>query len=148
MKVIFLADVKGSGKKGEVREVSDGYAKNYLLPNKLAVLADKAALKQLDDKKQAVEHREQMEKQAAQQVCQKLHGQSVKVKAKAGQSGKLFGSVTSKEITLAIKAAYGVDIDKRKISMEDDIKAFGVFPVEIKLYPGVAAALHVVVCEE
>ena len=147
MKVVLLADVKGSGKKGELVNVSDGYARNFLFPRKLAKEANAQAMNELKNAQAAAEHKIQVEKDNANAAKEKLDGKSVKITAKAGQGGKLFGSVTSKEIAEAVKAQYQVAIDKRRIESAD-IKAFGTFEVEIKLYTGISAKLYVVVGEE
>lgn len=148
MKVILKADVRGSGKAGDLINVSDGYAKNYLFPRKLAVLADKQALNELHGKEQAKQHRMDVEKQNAEAAAKKLSGVTVKVSAKAGKNGKLFGSVTSKEIAAEIKKQFGTDIDKRKIILSDEIKSFGTVQIEARLYPGVAVKLFVMVGEQ
>lgn len=147
MKVVLLADVKGSGKKGELVTVSDGYARNFLFPRKLAKEANAQAMNELKNAQAAAEHKIQVEKDNANAAKEKLDGKSVKITAKAGQGGKLFGSVTSKEIAEAVKAQYQVAIDKRRIESAD-IKAFGTFEAEIKLYTGISAKLYVVVGEE
>lgn len=147
MKVVLLEDVKGSGKKGELVNVSDGYARNFLFPRKLAKEANAQAMNELKNAQAAAEHRVQVEKDNANEAKAKLDGKSVKITAKAGQGGKLFGSVTSKEIAEAIRAQYQVTIDKRRIESAD-IKAFGTFTCEIKLYTGISAKIYVVVGEE
>ncbi|MCI8649247.1 MAG: 50S ribosomal protein L9 [Anaerotruncus sp.] len=147
MKVILKQDVAGSGKKGELVNVSDGYARNYLLPRGLAMEANAQAMGELKSKKEAADHRAAVEKQNAQDLAAKLHEKTVKLTAKAGANGKLFGSVTSKEIAEAIKAQYAADIDKRKISLATDIKAFGSYTAQIKLHPGIMAEVYVVVGE-
>ena len=147
MKVVLLEDVKGSGKKGELVNVYDGYARNFLFPRKLAKEANAQAMNELKNAQAAAEHRVQVEKDNANEAKAKLDGKSVKIIAKAGQGGKLFGSVTSKEIAEAIRAQYQVTIDKRRIESAD-IKAFGTFTCEIKLYTGISAKIFVVVGEE
>ena len=147
MKVVLLTDVKGSGKKGELVNVSDGYARNFLFPRKLAKEANAQAMNELKNAQAAAEHKVQVEKDNANEAKAKLDGKSVKITAKAGQGGKLFGSVTSKEIAEAIKAQYQVTIDKRRIE-SSDIKEFGTFECEIKLSPGISAKIYVVVGAE
>ena len=147
MKVVLLADVKGSGKKGDLVNVSDGYARNYLLPRKLAKEANAQAMNEIKNAEAAKAHRIQVETEAAQQAAGTLEGKSVKLFAKAGQGGKLFGSVTAKEISEEIKKQFGVDVDKRKIVLDADIKAFGTYQCEIKLYPGISAKIYAVVGE-
>ncbi len=146
MKVILLADVKGKGKKGELCNVSDGYARNFLFPKNLAVEADAAAMSELRGKKQAAEHHRQEEIDAAKHTASLLEGKSVTVKAKAGNGGKLFGSVTSKEIAEEIKNTLGVTIDRKKMSVAD-IKNFGDYTAEIKLLAGISAKINVKVTE-
>ena len=146
MKVVLLADVKGHGKKGELCNVSDGYARNFLFPKKLAVEADNAALNELKNRESAAAHHKQVEIDAAKDTAQKLNGKTVTIKAKAGSNGKLFGSVTSKEIATQIKNDLKIEIDKKKMSVAD-IKNFGEYTAEIKLYQGITAKITVKVTE-
>lgn len=145
MKVILKADVKGTGKSGQLVNVSDGYARNYLLPRGLAVEADARALNDLKNKEEAQKYHQQVEEQNARNAASLISGKTVRITAKAGSNGKLFGSVTSKEIAQAIKEQLGIGIDKRKIVLQDDIKSYGTVQVEAKLYPGVAAKFFVAV---
>ena len=147
MQVILKQDVKGSGKKGELVKVSDGYARNFLLPKGLAVEANAQALGEMKAKQASAAHKAAVEQQAAEELASKIKGQTVKLSAKAGANGKLFGSVTSKEISEAIERASGASIDKRKIVLDSDIKAFGSYTVQVKLHPGVTADVYVVVGE-
>ena len=146
MKVVLLADVKGHGKKGELVNVSDGYARNFLFPKKLAIEADNAALNELKNREEAAAHHKKEEIAAAKATAEKLEGKSVKIIAKAGASGRLFGSVTSKEIAAEIAKSLGVEIDRKKMSVAD-IKNFGEYTAEIKLYQGISAKITVVVSE-
>lgn len=146
MKVILKQDVKGHGKKGELVQVSDGYARNFLLPRGLAVEADAQAMNDLRNKEAAQKHHLAVEKQEAEAAASTLLGKTVKIKARAGQGGKLFGSVTTKEVSEAIKAQFDIAIDKRKISM-NDVKAFGSYEADLKFTQGVTARITVVVCE-
>ena len=146
MKVILKADVKGQGKAGELVNVSDGYARNFLFPKNLAVAADNQALGEFNSKKAAAAHKIEVEKENAASAKAILDKKTVKITAKGGDSGKLFGAVTSKEISEAIKASYAVDIDRRKIVCKD-IKNFGEYEAEIKLYQGINALIKVVVVE-
>ena len=146
MKVVLLYDVKGHGKKGELCNVSDGYARNFLFPKKLAVEADNAALNELKNREQAAAHHKQEEINAANATAKALNGKEVVIKAKAGSNGKLFGSVTSKEIAAEIKNKLGIEIDKKKMSVAD-IKNFGEYTAEIKLYQGISAKITVKVTE-
>ncbi|MBR6565136.1 MAG: 50S ribosomal protein L9 [Clostridia bacterium] len=146
MKVILLQDVKGHGKKGELCNVSDGYARNFLFPKKLAVEADNAAMNELKNREAAAAHHKQEEINAANATAKKLEGKSVTIKAKAGSNGKLFGSVTSKEIAAEIKNSLGIEIDRKKMNVAD-IKNFGEYTAEIKLYTGITAKITVKVTE-
>ena len=146
MKVVLLQDVKGKGKKGELCNVSDGYARNFLFPKKLAVEADNAALNELKNREEAQAHHKKEALAAAQKTASMLDGKSVNIKAKAGAGGKLFGSVTSKEIAAEIKNSIGIEIDRKKMNVAD-IKNYGEYTAEIKLYPGVTAKLTVKVSE-
>ena len=146
MKVVLLQDVKGHGKKGELCNVSDGYARNFLFPKKLAVEADNTALNELKNRQEAAAFHKQEEINAANATAQALNGKEVVIKAKAGSNGKLFGSVTSKEIAAEIKNKLGVEIDKKKMSVAD-IKNFGEYTAEIKLYQGIVAKINVKVTE-
>ncbi len=146
MWVVLLQDVKGHGKKGELCNVSDGYARNFLFPKKLAVEADNAALNELRNREEAAAHHKQEEIDAANALAAKLDGKTVTIKAKAGAGGKLFGSVTSKEIAKEIADTLGLQIDRKKMSVAD-IKNFGEYTAEIKLYKGISAKITVKVTE-
>lgn len=146
MKVVLLEDVKGKGKKGELCNVSDGYARNFLFPKKLAVEADSATLAELKSREAAKVHHKQEETKAAELVAEKLNGKTVTIHAKAGTGGRLFGSVTSKEIAAEIHSAFGIEIDRKKMSVAD-IKSFGEYEAEIKLYSGITAKITVRVTE-
>ena len=147
MKVILLTDVKGTGKKGELAEVSDGYARNYLIPRKLAKEANAQAMNELKNAEEAKAYKVKTETEAAKKAAGILEGKTVRLTAKAGQGGRLFGSVTAKEIAEALKEQFGVEIDKRKIAIDGDIKAFGTYSCEIKLYAGITAKVYVMVAE-
>lgn len=146
MKVVLLADVKGLGKKGELCNASDGYARNFLFPKKLAVEADNAALNELKNREESKAHHKQEEINAAKETAALLNGKTVSIVAKAGSGGRLFGSVTSKEIAAEIKKSLGVEIDKKKMNAPD-IKNFGEYTAEIKLYQGIVAKITVKVTE-
>ncbi len=146
MKVILKQDVRGQGKKGELINVSDGYARNFLFPRGLAAEADSQALNELKNREESARFHAEQEKKIALETAAQLKDKSVKVTAKAGQGGRLFGSVTTKEVVEALKTQYGVEVDKRKISMAD-IKAFGTYEAEIKLHAGISAKIAVVVSE-
>ena len=146
MKVVLLQDVKGLGKKGELVNTSDGYARNFLFPRKLAMEANSQAMSELKNREAAEKHRIDMEIAAAKASAEKLEGKTVRLTAKAGANGKLFGSVTPKDVAAAIAQQFSIELDKRKVVVED-IKAFGTSPVEVKLYNGISAAMFVMVGE-
>ena len=146
MKVILLADVKAKGKKGDLINVPDGYARNFLFPKNLAREADNAAMAEMKSRKDAAEHHKKEEIAAAQALADKLNGKTVTISAKAGSSGRLFGSITSKEIAEEINRVYSVNIDKKKLSVAD-IKNFGEYTAQIKLYAGISAQITVKVQE-
>ena len=146
MEVILKADVKGLGKKGEKVKASDGYARNFLFPRGLAVEANAQSLTEMRNREQSNQHKIDMDIAAANESKAKLEGKSLEIKAKGGSNGRLFGSVTAKDVAAAINSQFAVSIDKRKISM-DDIKSFGGYEVEIKLYQNITAKMTVMVVE-
>lgn len=146
MKVVLLADVKGHGKKGELCNVSDGYARNFLFPKKLAVEANATAMNELRNREESKAHHIAEEKKAAEETAAKLDGKQIEITARAGASGKLFGAVTAKEIATEIKKKFDIDIDRRKMQVAD-IKQFGEYTAEIKLYSGITAKMQVIVKE-
>lgn len=148
MKVVLLQDVKGSGKKGELVEVSDGYARNFLLPRKLAKEANAQAMNELKNAESSRQFKIETDKVNANSAKAKLEDKTIKITAKAGKNNKLFGSVTAKEISAEIKKQLGIDVDKRKITLDTDIKAFGTYNCEVKLYQGIIAKLKVQVSEQ
>lgn len=148
MKVVLLKDVKGSGKKGELINVSDGYARNYLLPRNFAKEANAQVMNELKSAEDAKNYKIKKETEAARASAKTIDGKTLKMFAKAGQGGKLFGSITSKEISDELKRLFGVDVDKRKIILGNDIKAFGTYECEVKLYSGVSAKIYVAVGEK
>jgi large subunit ribosomal protein L9 len=148
MKVILQQDVQGSGKKGELVNVSDGYARNFLLKRGLAIQATEQALGEMKARDDAKVRKLQLEKDAAEALKKTIEGKTLRFTGKAGDSGKLFGAVTTKEIADGLKAQLGVEADKRKITLADDIKAFGTYTAEVKLYQGVVAKVFVLVSEE
>ncbi len=148
MKVVLLEDIKGSGKKGELINVSDGYARNYLFPRKLAKEANSQAMNELKNAEEAKAFKLKTETETAQKTADQINGKSVRLFAKAGQGGRLFGSVTAKEIAEELKKQYHVDVDKRKIVLDGDIKAFGTYECEVKLYNGISAKIYAVVGEK
>ena len=148
MKVILLDNIKGVGKKDEIINASDGYARNYLLPKKLAVEANAENMAKLNNKKEAANYRKDVEKQNVEELAKKLKGIMLKIKVKAGENGKIFGGVTSKEISDNLKSQYNFDIDKKKIELKETIKTLGEFNVSIKLFEGVIANLKVEVISQ
>lgn len=148
MKVILLDNIKGVGKKDEIINASDGYARNYLFPKKLAVEATKENLGKLESKNEANKFKKQNEKNDAIEVANKLKELVLAIKVKAGENGKIFGGVTSKEISENLKEQYKIEIDKKKIEVKETIKNIGRFTINIKLYEGVNAKLTVNIIAE
>ncbi|MGN0684027.1 MAG: 50S ribosomal protein L9 [Oscillospiraceae bacterium] len=148
MKVILLQDVQGTGKKGEIKEVKDGYAQNFLIKKGLAQEANAKNLNLLQGQKDSAQHKIDVDIQNAKDIAAKLDGKTVIVKAKAGQNGRLFGTVTAKEVSAAIKQSLGVDVDKKKITIDLKIEGFGSFAASARLYAGVTAKFTVSVEEE
>ena len=148
MKVILQADVKGKGKKGDIKEVSDGYARNFLFPRKLAVEANSSNLNAVKGQQEAQAFHKEQEKQQALELKAKIDEASVSLKAKAGAGGKLFGSITSKDVAEALKMQQHIVVDKKKFNMPDGIKTIGTTQVEVRVYPEITAKLKVIVTEE
>lgn len=142
MKLILLQDVKSLGKKGELVNASDGYARNFLIPKGLAKEVNNQVMNEYKNAENSKKYKTEQDIAAANAAKAKLDGQTLLIKAKAGQGSKLFGSITSKEVSAELKAKFGLDIDKRKISMSD-IKTVGSFKAEIKLYSGISAVVTV-----
>ncbi len=142
MKVILKADVKGQGKKGDLINASDGYAKNFLLPKGLAVIADKTAINELEGKKSAAQFHKNQEELRAKELADKLDGKKVTFKAKSGENGKLFGSITSQDISNEIKNQLHIEIDKKKLQTES-IKVLGTTDAVVKIYPGILAKIKI-----
>lgn len=148
MKVIFLQDVKGSGKKGDVKEVADGYARNFLIGKGLAVEATAKNMSDLAGKKASEQHKADVAKQEAEAAAAKIKGKKVICKSKAGQGGKLFGSVTAGNIADLISEQLGVKVDKKKVSVDTEIKSFGTYTAEVKFLAGISEKVTVEVTEE
>lgn len=148
MKVIFLQDVKGQGKRGEIKEVSDGYARNFLLPKKLASEADNKAINEMNGKKASEEYRIEVEKQNAKETAKKLEAVTVVIKMTAGTDSRLYGSVTSKDIAEYLKEQTGIEVDKRRIMLPEAIKAFGTYKADVKLYGDISGKITVTVTEK
>jgi len=148
MQVILLKDVKGLGKAGEVKKVSDGYARNMLLPKKLVMEASESNLKVLERKRAEIEAQRAMDKQVAEDVKAKLEGKALTLSTKAGEGGRLFGAITSKDIAEQIEREYKLQLDKKKIDLSSPIKTVGEHEVELKLFQGVTAKVKVNVVSE
>lgn len=148
MKVVLLKDVKGVGKKGDLIEAKDGYARNYLFPRKLAEEANSAKLKEIQDKESSNEYKYEQEKNEAQKLADRLSETTIKIKTKVGENNKLFGSITSKEIAELLEKQENVKIDKRKIELpEGNIKTAGTTKAKIKIFKGIVATLKISVTE-
>ena len=143
MKVVLLADVKGQGKKNQVVEVSDGYARNFLFPRKLAVEANATVLNNIKGQEAAKQHKLDVEKQQAMEIAEKLKSITVTFVYAAGPDKRLYGSVTAKDIADALKKDYGIEIDKRKITLSEAIKSFGNFKADVRLFTGVDGVINV-----
>ncbi len=147
MKVILTQDVKSQGKKDQIIEVSDGYARNFLFPKKLAIPADAKAINEVKNKEASKLHKIEVEKAAAKEIAEKLDSILVKISGKSGADGRLYGAVTPKDIADALKKDFGIEIDKRKISIADPIKSFGRYELEIKLYTDIVGKIHLLIAE-
>ncbi len=143
MQVILLQDIKGVGKKDEIINANDGYARNYLLPKKLGVEANKENLSKLKAKNESKAYKKSVEKEEAQKIAERLKGILLKIPVKSGENGKIFGSITSKEIADNLKEQYGIDVDKKKIDLKEPIKTIESTSVNIRLYEGVVGTLKV-----
>ena len=143
MKVILLQDIKGTGKKDQIVEISDGYARNYLLPRKMAKEATAEAVNALEKSKGADRHRQEVRRQEAEVKARELKGKVIQLEVKGGENGKLYGSVTNDQIASALKAQHGVEVDKRKLEQEEPIRTAGQSFVTLKLYPGISTRMIV-----
>ena len=148
MKVILLDNIKGVGRKDDIIEANDGYARNFLIPKGKAVEANNANLSRLRAKQSSNEHKLELEKQEAEKIKDKLSDLTLEIKVKVGDNGKIFGGVTSKEIADNLKAQYNMDIDKKKIVVKETIKNVGVQVIEIKLFPGIVGKLKIKIMGE
>ncbi len=148
MKVILTQDVKGQGKKDQLVEVSDGYARNFLLPRKLAIPADNQSMTELRNKEASRQHKIDTDRAAAQEIAKKLTAIVVKIKVGSSADGRLYGSVTTKEIAERLEKDFGITVDKRKITLSDPIKAYGTYTLDVRLYTDVAGKINVVVAEQ
>ena len=147
MKVILLKDVKNLGKKDDIVDVAEGYARNYLIPRKMAQVATPGSIKQIEQEQKALEKRKEKEKQEALEIAKKLSKTSTVIKVKAGEKGKLFGSITSKDIADALNQQHGLKIDKRKVDLAEPIKSLGDYEVSVKLAPEVEAKITLKIVE-
>ena len=145
MKVILQKDIKSVGKKGQILDASDGYARNYLLPKKLAVIADAPNLNELKTKQDANKYKRDMTMANAKELVEKMKGFELTFKIKAGENGKTFGSVTAKDIADELNKKYFVEVDKKKIGLADAIKTIGVYTIDVKLFEGIVGKLKVTV---
>lgn len=148
MKVLLLQDVKSQGKKDQIINVSEGYARNFLFPKKLAIPADAKAVTDAKNRKDSEKHKIELEQQAARELAKKLGESNVKIVAEAGSDGRFYGAVTSKDIADALKSQFGIEIDKRKFELDAPIKAFGTYRIDVKLYHGISGKLAVMVVEK
>ena len=143
MKVVLLADVKGQGKKNDVINVSDGYARNFLLPRKLAVEADAKIMNEIKGREASIKHKIEVETAEAKALAARLDTLLVKITASSGADGRLYGSVTGKEVAEQLKAQHSIEIDKRKIELSETIKTFGTYKAKVKLYSGISGTLTI-----
>lgn len=148
MKVILKENIKGVGKKDEVINASDGYARNYLFPKKLAVEANAENMSKLNAKKASEDRKKELEKEESKKVAEQLKNITLEIKVKAGENGKIFGGVTSKEISDNLEKQFKIKVDKKKIDMKENIKNIGLFNIEIKLYEGIVGVVKVNVVAE
>ena len=148
MKVIFLKDVKGKGKKGEIKNVADGYAQNFLLKNNLATEANQATISALDGQKRKLDQQAEQVHEEAKKLKETLEEITVEIKAKSGEGGRLFGSITTKQVAEQLHKATGIKIDKRKMELDDAIRGLGFTNIPVKLHQEVTAILKVHVTEE
>ncbi len=146
MKVVLTKDVKAQGKAGQVINVSDGYARNFLFPKGLAIEADAKAMNEIKNKEASAKHKIEVETNAAKETAEKLSSVQVKIKCQSGGDGRLYGSVTTKDIAEELKKQHGIEIDKRKIQM-DTIKSYGSYTADVKLYSGIVGKVNILVCE-
>ena len=143
MKVILLQDIQGTGKKDQILEISDGYARNYLLPRKMAKEATAEAVNALEKSKGADKHRQEVRRQEAEVKSRELKGKVIQIEARGGDNGKLFGAVTTDQISAALKAQHGVEVDKRRLELEEPIKAAGQYFVTLKRVAGISTRMIV-----
>ena len=148
MKVILLTDVKGQGKRDQLVEVSDGYARNFLFPRKLAIPADNQSMTELKNKQASAQHKIDTDRAAAREVAEKLATIKVVFKVGASADGRLYGSITSKDVAEKLAAEHGITVDKRKITLPEPIKAYGSYDLDVRLYSDVSGKIHLTVSEK
>lgn len=148
MEVILIKDVKGQGKAGDIVKVSDGYARNFLLPRGYAIEATEGSKKRLKDEKAGMMKKKEIETAKARGLAERVSSLEVVLRVKAGENGKLFGSITAKDIAEALNQTHGISVDKKKVVLDEPIKNIGQSLIEIKIYPGISAKLKVTVTEE
>ena len=148
MKVILTQDVKGQGKKDQIVEVSDGYARNFLFPKKLAIAADAKALNELKNKEASQKHKIDLERAEAKALAEKLTAITLKLVCKSGSDGRLYGAVTAKDVADALQKDHGIAVDKRKISIPEPIKSYGKYNLDVKLYTDVSGKINLLVSDK
>ena len=148
MKLILTQDVKGQGKKDQVIDVSDGYARNFLLPRGLAIPADAKALSEIKNREASKQHKIDTERAAAKETAQRLEKLTVKIVTSGGTDGRLYGSVTAKDIAETLEKQHGITVDKRKLTLSENIKTFGTYNVDVKLYTDVSGKVKVTVTDK
>lgn len=148
MKVILTQDVKGQGKKDQIVEVSDGYARNFLLPKKLAIPADAKAINEIKNKEASLKHKIDTERAEAKALAEKLTAISLKLVCKSGSDGRLYGAVTAKDIADALEKNHGISVDKRKITIPEPIKSYGKYELDVKLYTDVSGKINLLVTDK
>ena len=147
MKVLLLADVKALGKKGDVVNTSDGYARNFLFPKKLAVEAGAQVMSEIKSRDEAAARKVALETESAKQTAKKLESITVKLRAQSGADGKLYGAITTREVAEQLKAQFDIDVDRRKISLPEPIKAYGSYSLDVKLYTDISGKINIVVTD-
>ena len=148
MKVILTQDVKGQGKKDQVVDVSDGYARNFLFPKKLAIVADAKAMNELKNKEASHQHKVELERADARALAEKLSAITLKLVCKSGSDGRLYGAVTAKDVADALEKNYGISVDKRKITIPEPIKSYGKYNLDVKLYTDVSGKINLLVTDK
>ncbi len=148
MKVVLTKDVKGQGKKDQVINVSDGYARNYLLPNKLAIPADAKTMNEIKNREASERHRIEVERAEATRIAAALQGVQVKIYAASGADDRLYGSITAKDIAEALEEQHGITVDRRRLQLDQPIKAYGTYTLPLKLYSDIEGKINLLVCKQ